>query len=271
MPEKVPLWVVQNTFGVRGGRMVKMVKTLPEDLKVCATCLEELYDFQDWHYCNEKYYCTDHIQDARRAQTALWEAERITRKEAWERGERHLERLNNGGYRPAAVGMHVVPKTEAEVPKGNLDEGTYQYWIGEIGDSPMLTRVISARSVCRACGAIVHGALGREIHKKESTKFYKAGYSCMKVIADAIRSMAHLRNCLVCKGLTSKKHYGVPICSPNCHKIWRFAEKVQYEELEMAIMPYWASTPDTPATGGSTILESSLSQTPIVLLEGEEE
>jgi hypothetical protein len=254
VPEKVPLWVVENTFSPHGGRMPQRGVTLPNDLKICKTCQKELYEVQDWHYCGEKYYCTEHIDEARKAQSAIWEQERLERQRDWAAQDR-------------ARGFVAIPRSEAEVPAGNLDEYLYQYWIGVNGERGP---VMSTRSTCRACGTVVFGAMGRAIHKSESTRFYIGEYSCMKVIANVIREMVAYTNCLVCKNYTSKKHYGVPICSPNCHKVWRFAEKMQYPELDALIAPYWMSTTTTTETGGSTILESSSSQTPTVLLPGEE-
>lgn len=279
MPEKIPLWVVQNTFKTFGSRMSPMASVITGDLKVCATCQAELYRPADWHYCDEKYYCGLHIEDVRRAQSVRWEQERIARKEEWERNNKNNgysaeSTVSRGSYlhgvwRPLEP-SNIVPHTEAEVPAGNLDDYLYQYWVGACS-SDVPQSVMTTRSVCRACGEIVFGALGRSIHKSESSRYYMAGFSCMKVISLAIRDLAHLHNCFICKLYTNKKHYGVPLCSPNCHKIWRFNEKMQYPELDLAISPYWLSTVSVTKTGGSTTSESSSSQTPTVTLEAEVE
>jgi hypothetical protein len=267
VPEKVPLWVIENTFAPHGGRMSKRPDLISGDLKVCATCDKELYRFQDWSYCAERYYCSAHIDAARAVQQEVWKREAEERKQSWLSGER------GGGYSPAPVTSDAfvrMPRTEAEVPVGNLEEYLYQYWIGCAPEMGFVQRIMSTRSTCRACGTVVFGAMGRAIHKNESSKFYNNDYSCMKVISLAIRDMVGLKNCLVCKNFTPKKHYGVPICSPNCHKVWRFAEKMQYPELELAIAPYWI-TAGTPETGGSFTSESSLSQIPIVSHQEEQE
>ena len=249
MPEKVPLWVVENTFKPYGNRTAPRLETLPHDLKVCHTCKKELYKVADWHYCNEHYYCTEHVEAARRAQSLVWEQERLERAKEWEKNGNRSR--GNVHFTPTE---RAVPRTEAEVPAGNMEEFMYQYWVGS------LEPYQSLRSMCRACGAIVFGAMGRAIHKQESQHFYTDGRSCMKALADAIRGMVGLHNCMVCHGYTSKKHYGVPICSPNCHKVWRFAEKQEYPELDLAIAPFWATT--NTETGGSSISGSSSSQTP---------
>jgi hypothetical protein len=283
VPEKVPLWVVQNTFVTFGNRMQRRPSTLPDDLKLCFTCQKEMYTHVDWNYLSEKWYCNTCVIPARAAQSEIWKREAEERRREWLRD--NAEPRNNihgatylrGGAIdssrihavPRALTMNDIPRTEAEVPAGNLDQFLYQYWVGAL--DPTLPRgVMSSRSTCRACGEVVHGAMARAIHKTESQKYYKEGYSCMKVISLAIRDLAGKFQCFICNGYTTRKHYGVPICSPNCHKIWRFSEKHQYPELDLAIAPYWI-TEDTPATGGSIISESLSKSTPTVFLQEEQE
>lgn len=274
MPEKVPLWVIENTFGTFGNRWGKRAETLGEDLKTCETCGEEMYHFRDWNYCGELYYCNACVIPARKIQSERWTKEADERRNDWMRQQNYGRseesewRRERGSYIHGAYQPPEVPATEAQVPLGNLDEYLYQYWIGCL-DEKMPARVMSSRSTCRACGTVVFGSLGRTIHKMESKKLYTGDYSCMKVLAEAIRNMVSLHNCMVCKNYTTKKHYGVPLCSPPCHKVWRFAERMQYPELDKAIAPFWMAV--TPETGGSSILESSLSQTETALYPGEEE
>jgi hypothetical protein len=266
VPEKVPLWVLQNTFATFGRRMPPRGDTLGSDFKVCETCHVEIYNIRDWHYCDGNEYCNKCIEAARKAASEKWERERLERKAAYERVEqgRHL----HGGWRPGAVTAlpPAVPMTEAQVPLGNLNEADYQYWVGTLSE-PGYMHVVSQRAVCRACGEVVYGSMGRAIHKRDSVRYYNDGHTCMKVIAMAIREMVSLYNCSVCRTYTNKKHYGVPICSPNCHKIWRFNDKQQYPELDQRIAPYWMSTTDIPVIGGSSTSESMSSQ----IWEAEEE
>jgi hypothetical protein len=270
VPEKVPLWVVQNTFATFGNRMPPMGDTLPKDMKVCATCLRELYKPIDWNWCRDRYFCNACIKDARKEEEKEWEEEAQERRRSYgDDGhgygrETYLRGLphSRGEFQiipRVDSGVRAVPRSEAEVPLGNLEESEYQYWIGCL-EVTLPSNIISARATCRACGCVTHGRLGREQHKIESQQFYTQKFSCMKVIADAIRTLVTHHNCFVCKNYTLKKHYGVPICSPNCHKLWRFAEHMDYPELDQAITPYWMST-TTIETGGSSTSESSSNQT----------
>lgn len=278
MPEKVPLWVVQNTFATFGRRMIPYGELLPKDLKVCATCQEELYKVADWNWIRDKYYCNGCAPEARQLISIEWEREREIRKAAWINGQRnyrdegvvHDARTLGFVPQPVLPASASVPMTEAQVPAGNMAEYMYQFWIGCL-TSNVSVAVQAARSTCRACGQVVFGTMGRAIHKKESARFYTGGYSCAKVISMAICDLVHLHNCFICRAFTNKKHYGVPICSPNCHKVWRFAEKQTYPELDAAIAPFWLSTASIPVTGGSTTSESSSNKVTIFTPLGEEE
>jgi hypothetical protein len=246
MPEKVPLWVVENTFNTFGSRMPGRPATITGELRICATCKKDLIGYQDWNYYDESYYCNVCVIPVRRASNEKWRLEREEREREWaargiSQGWRRDDWRGGRNYSsPEVVNIASAPRTEAEVPKGNLEESMYQYWIGDIKEPNVLAGVYTAKATCRACGEVVHGSIGRQVHKQQSTKYYKAGDNCMKVISLAIRDLVHLHNCFICKTITTKKHYGVPICSPACHKVWRFDDKRTYPELEIAMLPYWA-------------------------------
>jgi hypothetical protein len=242
MPEKVPLWVVENTFNTFGSRMPGRPSTITGDLRICVTCKKDLIGYQDWNYADEGYYCNTCVIPIRAATSERWKREREQREREYSSRDWRREEWRGGRrYTPPEVtSIDSVPRTEAEVPKGNLEESMYQYWVGAIEEEGIMKGVYTSRATCRACGEIVHGSMGRQIHKIQSTKYYKAGDSCMKVISLAIRDLVHLHNCFVCRTITSKKHYGVPICSPACHRVWRFDESRQYPELDLALLPYWA-------------------------------
>lgn len=245
MPEKVPLWIIRNTFCSYGSKMPGMPRVMTSNMKQCETCKDWLWEPKDWDFHKGKYYCNVHYVEAKEK-------------------DPYVSCSSYGsGYRPGIVRQmdrlnDIYP---GSAHTGNLQEHLYQFWIG----SPVN---MSNRSICRACSTVCYGDADRISHRDKSKQFYKAQVSCWFVLTMAYKKILEDKKCVVCGGDNhGRSKWGVPICSLECVKTWKFDEDQKYPEIDLGMMDFW-KVEERP--GGSIILASSLNP-PIKTVEEEKE
>lgn len=259
MPDKVPLWIIRNTFCPYGSRMPGRPETMPPDLKICKTCNKEMYSFRDWNWCDGEYYCNDHVEAARKINREQWQKKYGvpgTANTTFRPWQDDVDDSDRCGFEYMEFGVRSIPRTEAAIPAGNLDETEYAFWIGNT--HRYSGTGISLRATCRACNQTVFGKTAREGHKATSCTFYKDKISCPKVLMLSYQQLLKQDECLVCKSKCfGKQRWGVPLCCPNCIKTWKFDETIQYESLERTMMQYWVTLEIKNETGGLSTSASS--------------
>lgn len=233
MPEKVPLWIIRNTFCSYGSKMPPRPETINRDAKQCATCNKWLNTFQEWDYWQGEYYCREHY-------------ERIKIEKPY------VTTFSNHGYTPRAIGNQMERIAELYADSGNLDEGRYKFWIGE-------KQKVSLRSQCRACDEIVWGEDMRMEHIESSKELYRADVSCCFVLSVIHKKLLELKKCAVCGGSCFSQKWGIPICSVPCVRIWKFDSRKIYPEVERLLQPMFK--PTIQKSGGLITLDSGSSQT----------
>lgn len=226
MPQvKVPLWVHQQTFGAYGSMMPQRTETLRKDIRDCNQCQITLWRRQDenYWYGDGKYYCDGCVAEKMKnshpgnhsAWNRIWEGDSFV-TQAEDRAE--------------------IKKMILEVPRGNLDEQEYRFWIGK-------EETISLFSACRACGDEMFGADARLAHKTKRNQF-KGDNPCTVVLTMCYARLLAKRKCVVChEDCFNRKRYGVPICSPACLKRWKFENREWYG-LAMEIMQEYPQKKD---------------------------
>lgn len=235
-PPQVPLWVLRNAFMSYGSRMPQRPETLDPNGKNCEKCGVWCNGYKDWWSHKGKYYCKPCVEIAR--------------------VEDPFQGYTYGlpaRYQEARVEREFHSST---IPMGNLNENLYKYFAGSEFTS-------SLRSICRACGQIMHSATERIAHMDNSRTLYKNDMTCAHALVVAHKLLLKEGECLVCQNRTTRQKWGVPLCSETCIKVWKFDEHKVYEKMDRLLAPYWATTGD----GGSIILASSLKPTLTQALE----
>lgn len=246
MPEKVPLWIIRNTFCSYGSKMPPRPDTMNPNAKQCETCEKWLNTFNEWEYWRGKIYCKEHAAQAQK--------------------DNPYTNTNYGGSYVNRGNVTAMPPRHAGFMEGNLEETLYKFWIG--------TELrYSLRSTCRACGEVVFNSDARKNHKELCKTLYKNNISCWFVLGLIHKKLEELGWCAVCgRNANHKQKWGIPLCSPECIKIWKFDEKHQYPLIEAQLQKFWANPPKTETkNGGSIILDSSSNPISTVIQSAEEE
>lgn len=245
MPDKVPLWIIKNTFCPYGSRMPQRPETMSSDLKICATCQKQMFTYREWNWCAGDYYCDTCIIEARKKDREKW---------AGTYG-RTVHRNDNVIGFEYVRGITKIPANEGEIPSGNLPENDYAFWIGNT--ERYTGGAKSLRATCRACSQEVFGEGNRSAHRLIGPSLYLNQLTCAKVLMLSYQQLLKLDLCMVCNSKCfGKQKWGVPLCCPNCIMHWKFNETAVYENLEKAVLQFWATK-----TGGSITSESTSSQT----------
>ena len=131
------------------------------------------------------------------------------------------------------------------IPKGNLEEGEYRYWVG--------TRDISATmGICRACRFATYSREQRIAHQNDDSKAIN-GSRCPERLVKCYNLLLSVSTCIVCKGTRHiKGKWGVPICkAPLCEIRWKFdLERYISLEAQLAKMRRRATVAISPDTTG---------------------
>jgi hypothetical protein len=221
MPQsKVPLWVMEQTFGAYGARGPQYPAILDKDADECGTCHKVLPTFRErnWWYQDKKNYCDECIKP-KRASTA----------------SRYTHNIWNG-YQddymdPEETKIQELRKSIKEVPVGNLPEQDYRFWIGkEYQTNPV--------AICRACGEEANSDVARLAHKSKETEF-RDGTSCTVVLRKCYDRLLAKGKCVVCgMHCFGMKRYGIPMCGADCLVRWKFDNK-EWVGLAMEIAQEW--------------------------------
>lgn len=123
-------------------------------------------------------------------------------KAAVKRPASPLSRLNG----PRVLPGSVIDTTA--LTAGNLPNEEYRFWFGHRQTSWM-------DSVCRCCGANCYTKTARERHLLEG--------DCKENLLFVYRRLVKDANCVCCDGRTRKQKWGVPLCSDECIKEWKFS------------------------------------------------
>lgn len=118
------------------------------------------------------------------------------------------------GHRLPKRAPHWIPppapktelKTGEKIKPGNLPNDAYEFWIGVIDQT-------AATSSCRACGYIA-------IHSKDRAEHKEKG--CSVRLKKAHMLLQRDMKCCICDTRTTKKLWGVPLCSVACVNTFKF-------------------------------------------------
>lgn len=115
------------------------------------------------------------------------------------------------------------------VPRGNLPQEEYRYWIGYAQQQ-------SGYAMCRACRGSFYSDQQRELHFKDD-KVFVGGQNCAVRLVAAYKILLTGQTCLICKRQRfNHTKWGVPICeSDTCERAWKF-ESTRWIELERILL-----------------------------------
>jgi hypothetical protein len=140
----------------------------------------------------------------------------------------HYQCVPRYGYSPG--GWHVEAKFS--IPKGNLGQEEYRYWIG-VEEQSM------AFAMCRCCRQSVYGnTRDRTLHFADS-RYVLDGNQCSVRLTNAYKQMLlNCRECIICKkNRFNHDKWGVPICElPACERAWKFDVGTRWVALETELM-----------------------------------
>jgi hypothetical protein len=251
---KVPLWVFQQSFGTFGSRMPQRPVTIDKGAKNCAKCNVFMPTFRERNYWyNDKQdYCDVCIVGLRREDTKKFNSRVLpgvyTTHAAW------VEDYGDDDFR-RSMERDRDRLTIAQIPKGNLDEQDYRFWIGK-------KESVATFAVCRACGTEVWGGPGAMLKHKEVTNLFKGGGPCTTVLVQCYTKLLAKRQCIVCQAVTYNKRWGIPLCTPECLMKWKFYNREWYL-LAMELKEFFPTNEEraklfvVEKSGGSTVLEST--------------
>jgi hypothetical protein len=184
----LPTWFLRRLAAPGGVRLAK----LPTMDKVAGTC----------PVCSKAV-----IEEMR---NGSWNLRGI-----WERGSY---------YHFLCIPAHarVDDKTRIQVPKGNLDQEEYRFWIGQNHPWP---NSLTNFAMCRACKTSIYGDRLRKDHFKND-RYYIAGEPCSTRIVNVLKTLLLQPSCIICKRQRfGRKKWGVPLCEdPQCEMAWKFGQ-----------------------------------------------
>lgn len=123
--------------------------------------------------------------------------------------------------RPHVLSENFVPLHVRldRIPKGNLGEEEYRFWIGGVDKS-------SNFALCRACRKSVYSPFDRKQHFADS-KWFVGGDPCSTRLVNAYKILSALPACIICKkSRFGKGKWGVPLCEQaDCVRNWMFEQQ----------------------------------------------
>lgn len=91
-----------------------------------------------------------------------------------------------------------------------LGGGDYRYWCG-LQSTSMCKN--TGFATCRACGEVVIVKKERKAHMKDV---------CGPLLEKAYKILRCSTECIICKKVTHRKVYGLPICDRDCEFEWEY-------------------------------------------------
>lgn len=109
-------------------------------------------------------------------------------------------------------------KDTDEVPKGNLPQEEYRYWLGA-----EQTPAESSFAMCRACRQSTYGSAQRIAHFHDPD-FEIGGMNCAARLNQVYEKLRAKKICIVCReDRKGNAKWSVPICT-KCERAWKFGQ-----------------------------------------------
>jgi len=214
----VPRWVLATISGVPNARGVfsKRVPLIrPLSIKDCPICFETTREGERRIFGGRAYHKTCFEARAKELERQRTSTSCQCSECGFRYGNHQVGcpewRSQTGGYSPFPV---VLNSASDRVPRGNLGDFEYRYWIGTelAGDT---------WGMCRCCRLVVAGSNNRNMHKIDAKHKFQ-GVSCCALLDEAYAELRSLGKCVICKQQTSSTVYDVPLCSEYCIRQWKF-------------------------------------------------